>query len=434
MQALIMAGGKGTRLASLTKDEIPKPMAALCDEPIIGRAIHSLKQNGVNEIYISVGHLAEKIKEYIGNGERFGIKAEYITEDTPLGSGGALYYLKDKVNADFIVCSGDTLFDIDFKRMLAFHKRKKAAVTMFTHPNIHPYDSDIVVTDRFGRVKNIDYKGSKRNYYYKNNVNAGAFIVSPVELSYFTEPKKVNMEHDFIAAFVERGERVYAYKSPEYIMDVGTPERFARAAADIESGLVEARNLKNLQKAVFIDRDGTLNVYKGFIRRAEEIELIEGVAEGIKLLNDSGFLAIVVSNQPVIARGEASFADVEEQFSKIETLLGERGAYLNGIYYCPHHPKNGFAGEIKRLKKECSCRKPNIGMFLKAQKDFHLALEKCYMIGDAEIDVLAGENAGMKQIRVGTGVAEKEGDTLPTMRAQDFLSAVKMILEEDKRL
>ena len=434
MQALIMAGGKGTRLAALTKDAIPKPMAELCGLPVIGRAIESLRRNGVEEVFISVGHLADKIKEYVGSGARFGVRAAYVEEETPLGSGGALYYLKDKVKSDFIVCSGDTVFDIDIRRMVAFHKKKKAAATLFTHPNSHPYDSDVIVCDRYGRVKNIAKKGEPRDRWYKNNVNAGFFVIAPAALHFFTEPKKVNMEHDFIAALVKNGERVYAYKSPEYIKDVGTPERFAQAEEDVKSGLVAARNLKNRQKAVFLDRDGTLNVYKGFIRKAEDIELLSGVAEGIGLLNAAGYLTVAVSNQPVIARGEASFADVEEQFAKIETLLGEKGAYLDGVYYCPHHPDGGFAGEVKRLKKVCRCRKPDIGLFLKAQKDFNIDFGQSFVIGDADADVRAGINAGVKQIRLKTGVAEKAGGAEPTYRAKDFLSAAKMIVEEKKRL
>lgn len=161
-----MAGGKGTRLAALTGDLIPKPMAPIDGKPVIERAITTLRDNGVTDITVSVGHLADVIKNYLGRGERFGVNIDYITEESPLGSGGALYYLKDKVKTDFVVCSGDTVFDIDIRRMLAYHKKKKAAITLFTHPNAHPYDSDIIVTDRFGRVTAIDRKGTPRDYFY----------------------------------------------------------------------------------------------------------------------------------------------------------------------------------------------------------------------------------------------------------------------------
>lgn len=429
MQALLMAGGKGTRLAALTGDLIPKPMAPIDGKPVIERAITTLRDNGVTDITVSVGHLADVIKNYLGRGERFGVNIDYITEESPLGSGGALYYLKDKVKTDFVVCSGDTVFDIDIKRMLTYHKKKKAAITLFTHPNAHPYDSDIIVTDRFGRVTAIDRKGTPRDYYYKNNVNAGFFIVNPAALDYFTEPKKVNMEHDFIASLIDRGERVYSYKSPEYIKDAGTPERFSAIENEIRNGLVARRNLKNKQKAIFLDRDGTLNVYKGFIKKAEDIELLQDVTQAIKAINQSGFLAIIVSNQPVIARGDCTRAEVEKQFDKIQTLLGNDGVYIDGIYYCPHHPHSGFKGEVKRLKKVCRCRKPDIGMIEKAAKDFNLDIASCAIIGDSDVDIQTGKNAGILTIKVLSGIRDEDKLT-SDFKTDNLLSAVEFALNK----
>lgn len=427
MKALISAGGFGTRLVGLTGGEIPKPMVEICGKPILLYAIETLKNNGVDEFFISVSHLPEKIIGYFGDGFKFGVKINYIKEESPLGSGGALYYLKGKVNDDFIVCSGDVIFDIDVKKMLAFHKRKKAAATLFTHPNSHPYDSDIIVCDRNKRVKSIDLKTNKRDYAYFNNVNAGFFVFSPETLGLLSAPVKMNLERDFITRLIRSGERVYAYKSPEFIKDVGTPERFHAVEKQIESGLVFRRNLKNPQKAIFLDRDGTINVYKGFIRSAENIELVESAGDAIKAINESGYLAIVVSNQPVIARGEATFKDVDDTFRKIETLLGSYGAFIDGFYYCPHHPKKGFKGEVKRLKKDCDCRKPKIGLLKKAEKDFNLDLSACYIIGDSEVDVLTGVNAGIPQIKVKSGLYEEE-KTRPTFYADDLKSAVDIIL------
>lgn len=425
-----MAGGFGTRLREITGGEIPKPMAKIYGEPILLRAVNKLKENGVDEFFFSVSFLSEKIIEYFGDGSSFGVKIHYIVEDNPLGSGGALFYLKGKVNGDFIVCSGDTVFDIDVKRMLSFHKKRKSVATLFTHPNSHPYDSDLIVADKWGRVKDIDYKGKDRNYYYKNNVNAGFFIINSSTLSYFDKEKKINMEHDFIFSLIKSGERVYSYKSPEFIKDVGTPERFYAVEKEIESGLIKNRNLSVKQKAVFLDRDGTVNVYKGFIKNADEIELIDGVESAIKLLNKSGYLAIIVSNQPVIARGEASFKDINRTFDKIETLLGKTGAYIDGIYYCPHHTDKGFKGEVKRLKKDCDCRKPKTGMLIKAQKDFNLDLSKCFIIGDSNVDVQTGINANIPQIKV-KGVIEQE-KVKPTYYADNLLQAVKIVLDKGK--
>lgn len=432
MQAFILAGGKGTRLHEITNDEIPKPLAVICGKPILEWTIENLKENNITDIFISVGHLHEKIINYFGDGSKFGVKIEYIIENEPLGSGGALYYAKEKLRGDFLICSGDVIFNIDVSRMLEFHKSKNALITLLTHPNLHPYDSDLVIAGRDGKVSAFDKKNNVRNYYYKNNVNAGFFIVNSKALSYFTEPKKVNLEHDFIAAMIDSGERVYAYKSPEYIKDVGTLERFRNAELDIQSGLTVKKCLRNKQKAVFIDRDGVINKYKGFIRSASEIELEDGVISAIKLLNSSEYLAIIISNQPVIARGEATFEDVEEMFSKIETLLGKEGAYLDGIYYCPHHPHSGFEGEVKELKIKCNCRKPQTGLIKKAVEDFNLDLSACYFVGDSDVDVLTGKNAGIPQIKVKSDLVEEEKET-PDFHAENLLEAVNIILNQRKK-
>lgn len=430
MQALILAGGKGTRLCELTKNEIPKPMVKMLGKPILEYAIDRLKENGIKDIYISVGYLHEKIEEYFGNGQQFGVNITYLCEDEPLGSGGALYFLKGKVNADFVVCSADAIFDIDIKKMYDFHKQKNALITLFAHPNLHPFDSDLIITNKNDCVMEINLKNSTRDFYYNNLVNAGFFMVNPQALEYFTELKKINMEHDFVNYYVPQG-KVFAYKSCEYIKDVGTPERFRLTENDVKNGIVSQKNLKNKQKAIFLDRDGTINEYKGFITSEQEIQLLPNVIEAIKLINRSGYLAIIVSNQPVIARGEASFDDVDLCFKKIETLLGKSGAFIDGVYYCPHHPHSGFIGEVKELKFDCDCRKPKIGMLKKAQNDFNLDLDCCFIIGDSNLDIQTGINANIKTIRVRTGKVDDE-EIQSTYVAKDLLQAVQIILGRKK--
>ena len=429
MQALILAGGKGTRLSEITKNEIPKPMAQLNGKPILQYAIERLKENGIEDIFISVGYLHEKIEEYFGNGQNFGVKITYICENVPLGSGGALFYLKNLVTEDFVICSGDAIFDIDIKRMYRFHKENNALITLLTHPNLHPYDSDLIISDKNHIVTEINLKNSTREFYYKNSVNAGFFIINPSTLDYFSAPVFTNLEHDFVASFIPT-HKVFAYQSSEYIKDVGTPERFMLAQKDIQLGLVSQKNLKNKQKAIFLDRDGTLNVYKGFIKKSSDITLFDDVIDSIKTINQSGYLAIIVSNQPVIARGEASFQDVEEMFNKIETLLGMEGAYIDGIYYCPHHPHKGFDGEIPELKIDCGCRKPKIGLVKQAESDFNLDLSKCYIIGDTNSDIQMGINAGLKTIRVETGKVE-EDKIKADYTSANLMNAVKKILEDN---
>jgi D,D-heptose 1,7-bisphosphate phosphatase len=194
--------------------------------------------------------------------------------------------------------------------------------------------------------------------------------------------------------FVGSG-HIFAYTTPEYIKDMGTPDRYYEVENDIKQGKVKARNLQHKQKAVFLDRDGTINQYVGFLTTAEQFDLIPQVADAIKRINQSGRLAIVVTNQPVIARGECSWDELQHIHQKMETELGKCGAYLDGIYVCPHHPDKGFAGERPEYKVTCECRKPKAGLFLQAAADFNIDLSQSYMIGDSDNDVEAGRNAGL---------------------------------------
>lgn len=216
------------------------------------------------------------------------------------------------------------------------------------------------------------------------------------------KPVKVDLNRQLLKPLAGTG-KMFCYDSPEYVKDMGTPDRYYSVCVDYREGRVTGKNLKNKQKAIFLDRDGTINKYVGFLRNIDEFELIDGVAEAIRKINESGCLAIVVTNQPVIARGEVSFDELEEIHNKMETLLGKEGAYLDAIYYCPHHPHKGYAGERPELKIDCDCRKPKPGMLLKAAEDFNIDLSQSWMIGDGENDIKAGINAGCKAVLIGNG-------------------------------
>lgn len=402
MKTVIMAGGKGTRISSVASD-IPKPMIPINGMPVLEHEINCLKEQGFIDIIITVSHLGKIIMDYFGDGskispitnEPFGVNIEYYFEEEPLGNAGALFKIKDKLTEDFLLLNADSIFDIDFKRFVEFHKRKGGLVTLFTHPNSHPYDSALIITNKDGEVINWLTKEDKRPKYYKNRVNAGLHILSPKVLDINIETQKVDLDRDLLKPLVKSG-KIYAYDSPEYVKDMGTPDRYHLVEENFKSGIVENKNLKNKQKAIFLDRDGTINKYVGFVRKLDDFELINGVADAIKQINNLGYLVIVVTNQPVIARGEVSYEELNEIHNKMETLLGEEGAYIDGIYFCPHHPDKGFDGEIKELKIECDCRKPKPGMILEAAKDFNIDLSKSWMIGDSENDILAGVNAGCK--------------------------------------
>lgn len=437
MKAVIQAGGKGTRISSITGDIIPKPMLEIDGFPILYHQIMNLKRSGITDITLIIGHLGNIIKNYFKYGNDLGVRINYIEEDPnkPLGTAGSLYYLKNTMKEDFIFLLADVFLDIDFRKMVDFHQSKNAYVTLLTHPNSHPFDSDLVIVDNNQQVLNFDHKTNDRTKYdYNNLVNAGVMIFSYKTLEFIKEEGKYSYEKDIIEPLIKEG-KVYSYKSTEYAKDMGTPERYKRVEEDYFNGICESRNLVNKQKAIFLDRDGTINKLVGFLKNPDDLELIPGVADAIKMINNSEYLCIVVTNQPVVARGDVTFDELNNIHKRLETLLGKYGAYIDDLYYCPHHPDKGYAGEVKELKINCDCRKPKIGMLMKASKEHNIDLSESIMIGDSTLDIKMSENAGMNSILLQTGEAGLDGkyEINPTHIADDLYEAVNIVLNNEKR-
>ncbi len=406
MKTVIMAGGKGTRISSIASD-IPKPMIKIEGKPVLEHEIECLRDQGFTDLIITVSHLGRIIMDYFGDGGKispvtgrpFGVDIAYYVEEKPLGNAGALFQCRKQLTEDFFLLNADSIFDVDFNRFAKYHKEKGGLVTLFTHPNDHPYDSGLIIADKECVVQQWLAKEDDRTRYYRNRVNAGLHIVSPKLLEANIPTPKIDLDRQLLKPLAGTG-KMFVYDSPEYVKDMGTPERYDAVCRDFREGRVKAKNLKNKQRAVFLDRDGTINKYVGFLRNIDDFELVPGAAKAIRRINESGYLAIVVTNQPVIARGEVSLDELQKIHNKMETLLGAEGAYVDAVYFCPHHPHKGYEGEQPEFKIECECRKPKPGMLLKAAEDYNIDLSRSWMVGDSGNDVKAGMAAGCSTILI----------------------------------
>ena len=428
MDIVIIAGGKGKRLGPLVSD-VPKTMILLEGKPILEHQIELAKQYYFKEVILLSGHMSDKIEEYFSDGKWLGVNIKYIKEQFPLGTAGCLKQIEEFVSDNFIVFNADIVMDFDILKMIDFHNRKDSAATIFLHPNDHPYDSDLIEINDCGYVSSIYPKPHSDDRWYQNLVMAGVYIFKKSVLLYIKKNEKADIGKDLIPALLKSGEMISGYISSEYIKDMGTLERYEKVKKDFLCGKIKKSNLKYKRPAIFIDRDGVINKEINLLCRADDFELLPGVVDAIKKINESGFLGVVVTNQPVIARNLTDFKGLKQIHNKMEWLLGKQGCYLDAIYFCPHHPDSGYPEERKEFKVECDCRKPKPGMILRAAEELNIDLEKSFIIGDRESDVIAGKNAGTTSILVKiNGKYWENQDSCANMKFNSLEEAISAIL------
>lgn len=428
-QAVILAGGKGTRLASRLNGK-PKPLVDVDGIPLLQRQIEALERGGVDDIVLLVNHAADQIERFVAELD-LPVTFTLIDDGSPKGTAGATLACLDRLRDRFIVVYGDTLFDLDVPYIVREHVQSGAAATLLLHPNDHPADSDLVEIDEAGWITGFHSYPHPDGAWLRNLVNAAFYVVERRALEPWVGRMATgDFAKDLFPAMAAAGDRVRGQVSFEYIKDIGTPARLDKAERHLRSGMVARARRDRPQRAVFLDRDGTLNRLAGHVRRAEDLALLPNTARAVRRLNDAEYRVVVVTNQPVLARGEATVRDLARIHARLESELGAEGAYLDALYYCPHHPDRGFAGEVAELKRDCDCRKPGTGMVLAAAAALNIDLARSWMVGDSTADIAMAQAAGLQSILVATGEGGRDGKfaATPSHTAADLAEAVDVIL------
>ena len=426
----ILAGGMGTRLRERSGD-MPKPMVPVVGKPVLQHQIELCRKHGFTDIALLVQHRHEKISDYFGDGSALGVKLKYSVEDEPRGTAGALRDALPMLADRFLLLYGDTFMDVDLRKLWMAHEFSGAVGTLFLHPNDHPQDSDLVEIDADGFVQAILAYPHPEGREVRNLVNAALYVLERSGLNDVTPAEgKADIAKHMFPRMIDLGRPLYGYVSPEYIKDMGTPERLDKVERDFITGLPESLSGRQLRRAIFIDRDGTINREVTHLKSPDQVELLPGTAAAIRRLNRSGTLAVVVTNQPVVARGDVSLEGLGRIHARLESRLGAEGAFLDGLYYCPHHPDKGFPGEVPELKGHCNCRKPEPGLIDKACSDLGIGRHDSWMVGDTTSDVEAGRRAGLRTVLLRSGHAGTDAKhaTRPDYIAPDLADAVEWIL------
>ena len=450
-QCVILAGGAGTRLRERLGD-LPKPMIPFAGKPLLEHQVELAKKFGFTDLIFFAHYRADLIEAHFGEGAKWGVRIRYVIEREPLGTAGAVLAGVELLAERFLVLYGDTMVNVDLDRIWQAHEDARADATLMLHPNDHPLDSDLVEVDGAGRVAAFHNRPHPPGVWRPNLVNAGLYVLNKAALAPFQagrgvitaplddsapnggvrtpRPTLLDFGKDLFPAMLRAGRVLLGYNSPEYIKDIGTPYRYDRVSAELANGTIARSTLATPQRAVFLDRDGTLIIDRDNLRSAEGLELLAGVPEAVRELNIRGWRTVVVTNQPVIAKGWTTEAEMQNIHNKLETLLGAEHAFLDRIYYCPHHPDAGFPGERSELKIHCDCRKPGIGMVRQAAADLNIDLAQSWFIGDTTTDVQAAKNAGVRSILVRTGAGGKDGKHTAQAdhEAPSLLDAVRHLL------
>ena len=483
-QAVIMVGGKGTRLRPLT-DNCPKPILPVLDKPCLEYFIDSIAKEGITDVILACGYKSEYMASAIGDGSRQGIRITYSYEDHPMGTAGAVKLLEDRLDDVFIAVNGDVFIDIDVGKEIRDHFEHDASVTIALTTVEDPTQFGIVGLDDDGRVTRFKEKPKKEEA-FSNLINAGVYVFNKDVLEYVPEGEPFDISKELFPILLEKGYRLQGHRIDGHWRDVGRPydlfhanlETAARKRNPEDSKIISCdvtgtfyagsgskvsdctvkdtvihegcivkdaivsdslimshcivegakiegsilgkgcivgdavlkdtvigdgaiipdgmsidgpidRSLYK-RKAVFIDRDDTINDDVGHCSRPEDIKLFPGVSEAIGQLNKAGYLVIMVTNQSVIGRGMVDEKGLEDIHNKLrEDLLATGGGVIDDIYYCPHLPDAG-----------CDCRKPKPLLGRMAIEKYNIDVGHSFMIGDSDKDVEFGNNIGVRSVKV----------------------------------
>jgi len=370
-QAVILAGGMGTRMKPFT-DTNPKPMYPIEDKPFIEYLVKQVKSFGINKILLLLGYLPEKIKDYLGDGSNYDVEISYDVTPVEYDTGARILHARNMIDDTFLLMYCDNYCPIQFERLISDFNKNEALIQVSVYSNKDLYTKSNMKIATNGLVEVYDKKRITENL---QGVDIGYAIIDKRVLDLMPAIND-NFEKNVYPQLVEQ-KRMYATVTEHRYYSIGSFERIELT-----------KRFFSKQKYIFIDRDGTLNVRPPracYIERPEDFMWLDGAKEAIKRLKEAGYFIILISNQPGIARGNLTEETLQQIHKKMQRDLEEVGAKIDRIYYCPHNWDDG-----------CECRKPKPGMFYMAQREYSINLSRCYMIGDDERDIEAGQAAGCK--------------------------------------
>ena len=404
-QAVILCGGKGTRLGSLTSD-VPKPLLPVLGEVLLDRTIRLLAKAGFESVILLAGHLGEQIQAHYSIGEFSSVKVSVFIEPEALGTAGSLPLVKDQLDEKFLLVYGDIFVDFDARRLADFHEEcdDNVIASLLVRQSDHPWDSHLVDVSDDGEVNDFIFEQDETRL-YKNFGNVAIYGCSKSILNYIPDGIPSDYGRDIFPAILKDKGRLKALELEVtgFVRDMGTPDRLELVENYLKRKSRSAIAIENPKplKVAFIDRDGTLNMEKGLISSPDQIEMISGAAEAVAKLCEAGWRCFIITNQPVIARGLCDEVILDAINARVTSVIDAAGGSIEKIYYSPYHPETHHGDGVKELRRASDCRKPGSGMLYQAEEENNLDLAEVIMIGDTFRDIIAGKGAGVRTCHLG---------------------------------
>lgn len=393
-QCVILVGGLGTRLGSLTED-CPKPLLKVAGQPFLKYLLRNIRRFGYDDFVLLAGHRGNMVEAFASRElqAELACRIRVIVEPAPMGTGGALRHAADVLHERFLLLNGDSFFSFNL-------------LDLSTRPVVGPVLARIALrqvadASRYGTVEldadRITAFRERPESAGPGLVNGGVYDLSREILEHLGEGA-CSLERDvFPNLAAQRAIAGFVYDG--FFLDIGIPEDFVRAQTAISQALQ--------RPAVFFDRDGVLNHDNGYTHRIEDFRWIDGAPQAIRGLNDLGWYVFVVTNQSGVARGYYAEDDVRKLHAWMNEELHSSGAHIDDFRYCPHHAD----GSVADYAQACVCRKPEPGMLLDLLEHWPVAVERSFLIGDKDSDLAAASAAGLR------GVRFSGGDIGPLIRA-----------------
>jgi mannose-1-phosphate guanylyltransferase/phosphomannomutase len=425
-QAVILAGGLGTRMKDVTPTA--KCLLKIRGKSILEWQVKFFSAHGVSKFLLLLGYAAHDVLlEAAVIAERYGVNIEVEIEDQPLGTGGALLHALPRTNEIFFLTHGDLILDTQLRGLIEAIKSADFDVSLLYHPTNHPDDSDLIQVQNHDTVVKIVTK-PHNEYLGRSLGNAGVYAFRRSALLEYSRSLEVgfgryDLDRQLLPKLLANQARIAAIRNVGFVKDVGTPERYDY----VESNWESLMDVPGRRPAIFLDRDGTLNELQGFITTPQQIKLVKDAAQVVAEFRRLGFWVLVITNQPVIARGEVSVEGLDEIHGKVERGLLNCGTIVDDFFYCPHHPEAGFEGEVPELKIACKCRKPEVGLIEKAKTIYPIDMSKSWMIGDSWRDAQLARAVGIRSILLSE---DGDGKVSADFYAKTLTRALEIVREQ----